>query len=199
MSRPSPSPAPTPGSQIVDFDAIETDGLDFGDGFEIGPEAEVIRPRNDLRAKVKQKRGGDGGLDPVAAAEAALARMADSFDGWMADETLRLATLFAEAEADAFDGEALETFHRTAHDIKGQAATLGFPLAGRIAASLCRLLDAKAETGRIPRDLVEQHVQSVRAIVGEQAREQGTATARRLVERLDEVTADYLSQIGVAA
>jgi len=199
MSRRTPTPATAPAADFLETEAVTADDLDLVDGLDIGPDAEVIHPRDDLRKKAKARRAVPGELDPVAAAEAAVARMADSFDGWMAAETTRLATLFVEAEAGAFDGEALEAFHRTAHDIKGQAATLGFPLAGHIAAGLCRLIDAKVETGRIPRDLVAQHVQSVRAIIAEQARENGTATARRLVERLDEVTSDYLAQIGVAA
>ncbi len=195
MSKLSPSPTSAP----VEAEAIDTDGLDFVDGIEIGPDAEVIAPHDDLRRKARPKRSVPGELDPVAAAEAAVARMADSFDGWMIAETARLGALFVEAEAGEFDGEALDAFHRAAHDIKGQAATLGFPLAGRIAASLCRLIDAKVETGRIPRDLVAQHVQSVRAVIAERARDDGSATARRLAERLDEVTSDYLGQIGAAA
>ncbi len=190
----------SPTSSSDGIEAFETDdGGAFADGIEIGPDAEIIQPRTDLRKKAKQVRSQPGDADPVAAAEAAVARMADSFEGWMTEETSRLATLFLEAEENAFDDDALEAFHRAAHDIKGQAATLGFPLAGRIAASLCRLIEAKRATGRLPRDLVAQHVQSVRAIILEQARDQGTATARRLADRLDEVTNDYLEQIGVAA
>lgn len=172
---------------------------DLADVVEIGPDAEFLAPRNDLRKKVKSRHARPDEPDPVAAAEAAVARMADSFDGWMVAETNRLGELFTLAEETEFDGEALEAFHRAAHDIKGQASTLGFPLAGRIAASLCRLIEAKLETGRLPRDLVEQHVQSVRAIILEQAREHESKTARRLADRLDEVTTDYLDQIGSAA
>lgn len=174
-------------------------GEDFAEDIEIGPDAEIIQPRHDLRKKAKPQRAKPGESDPVEAAEAAMARMSENFDGWMLEETSRLALLFAEAEENAFDEETLEAFHRAAHDIKGQAATLGFPLAGRIAAGLCRLIEAKTATGRFPRDLVLQHVQSVRAITTEQARETGTATARRLADRLEEVTSDYLDQIGAAA
>ncbi len=34
-----------------------------------------------------------------------------------------------------------EALFRAAHDIKGQAATLGFPLAAAVADSLCRLIE----------------------------------------------------------
>lgn len=195
MARRTASPSPA-SAEIDPTDGAEADMI--GD-LDIGPDAEVIQPRNDLRKKAKPKRTVAGEADPVAAAEAAVARMAESFDGWMIEETARLDALFALASEEEYDGEALEAFHRAAHDIKGQAATLGFPLAGRIAASLCRLIEGKLETGRIPQDLVRQHVQSVRAVIAERAREDGTATARRLAERLDEVTSDYLEQIGAAA
>ncbi|MCE1236909.1 MAG: Hpt domain-containing protein [Hyphomicrobiales bacterium] len=194
MPRRSAPKTPEPDLEV---DAADTNEL--VDGIEIGPDAEFFAAPDDLRGKARPKRARAGELDPIEAAEAAVARMADRFDDWMAEETSRLVTLFAEADETEFDGEALEAFHRAAHDIKGQAATLGFPIAGRIAASLCRLIEAKLETGRLPRELVQQHVLSVRAIIVEQAREDESSTARRLADRLDEVTHDYLEQIGHAA
>ena len=166
---------------------------------EIGDDAEFFTPPSDLRAKAPELRGRGGvATDPVAAAEAALKRMASSFDNWMADETLRLVETWNEAEASGFEGEAREAFHRAAHDIKGQAATLGFPLAGLVAASLCKLLET-IEGGKLPQDLVRQHVQSVRAMFVEQAREEGSPTAVKLARRLDEVTRDFLDQCAKAA
>lgn len=157
MSRRAPSKSPAPGA----IPAAPSDAVDPSDGdmpFEIGPDAEFIEARQDLRRKARQKRAAPGEVEPVAAAEAALARMADSFDDWMADETQRLAELWAEADETDFEREAREAFHRAAHDIKGQAATLGFPLAGRIAGSLCRLLDGQVDETRIPRELVRQQI-----------------------------------------
>lgn len=199
------APAPTDDPTVSDVAAdapvvdIAAGAGDLDADLDFGPDAEFIEPQCDLRPKAKQKRAKAGDVEPVAAAEAALKRMASSFDGWMADETQRLAELWAEADGTDYEREAREAFHRAAHDIKGQAATLGFPLAGRIAASLCRLLDGHVEIERIPRELVRQHVQSVRAIIAEQAREDHSATARLLAERLDEVTTDYLVQIDRAA
>lgn len=183
----------------IDLDVDVMDASDLDGAIEIGADAEFIEPRQDLRRKAKPRPSHAGDIEPVAAAEAAVAGMAQRFDGWMAEETTRLALLFARAEETAFDVDELVAFHRAAHDIKGQAATLGFPLAGRIAASLCRLVDGSLETGRIPRELVLQHVQSVRAIIAEQARDETSRTARRLAERLDEVTSDYLRQLEDAA
>lgn len=195
MPRRTAAAQPAEAPETVARDEDSADIGAFEGDLEIGADAEFIMPRNDLRKKAKPRRSKAGDLEPVAAAEAAVARMAESFDGWMAEETGRLVSLFARVDEAAFDRDDLEAFHRAAHDIKGQAATLGFPLAGRIAGSLCRLVDGTLESGRIPRELVLQHVQSVRAVIAERAREESSETARRLAERLDEVTTDYLDQI----
>ncbi len=175
------------------------EALGGDDDFDIGPDAEFFTPPDDLRKKAPTRRAKRGETEPVAAAEAALARMAVSFDGWMAEETQKLAALWAEADDSGYEGEAREALYRAAHDIKGQAATMGFPLAGRVAASLCRLMDGIRTSDQLPRELVLQHVQSVRAMIAEQARADSSATAAKLAERLDEVTLDYLDQIETAA
>lgn len=172
---------------------------DIVDGIEIGADAEFMAPPTDLRRKVKTRADRPGDPDPVAAAEAALARMSASFDDWMGAETQRLAELWTAADLNGFEQTAREDLYRAAHDIKGQAATLGFPLAGRIAGSLCRLLDGVETAERLPRELVRQHVQSVRAIIAENAREDTSKTARLLAERLDEVTDDFLETVTAAA
>lgn len=165
----------------------------------IDERAEYLDPPVDLRSKAPERKRKRGEKEPVEAAEAALERMSKSFEFWMADETGRLAALWAEAEEAGYDEQTRDAFYRAAHDIKGQAATLGFPLAGRVAASLCRLLDSISDGERLPRPLVRQHVQSVRAMVSELTREEITPTAQALAERLDEVTRDFLSQIDHAA
>jgi HPt (histidine-containing phosphotransfer) domain-containing protein len=169
------------------------------DGLGIDESAEFIRPPTDLRRKVREIKTRPGDPDPVAAAEAALKRMEDSFEGWMEEETVRLVELWAVAERSGWDAEVRDEFHRAAHDIKGQAATLGYPIAGRVAASLCRLLETIEAPNRLPRELLHQHVLSVRAILAEQAREESSETARRLADRLEEVTEDYIGQIDHAA
>ena len=180
-------------------EVTEAVAVDDADGIVIGSDAEFMDPPSDLRKKVRQRASKAGDKDPVQEAEAALARMATSFDVWMTEETQRLAELWTAADLTDFEIETREAFYRAAHDIKGQAATMGFPVAGRIAASLCRLLDGVAAADRLPRELVRQHVQSVRAIIVENAREDSSPTARLLAERLDEVTDDFLERVAQAA
>jgi hypothetical protein len=83
-------------------------------------------------------------------------------------------------------------FSEPAHDIKGEAATFGYPAVDVVAASLCRLLEHTPDISRIPLALVEQHVDAVRAMVREQARSDLAGVANALTRRLREVTEDFL-------
>ena len=60
-------------------------------------------------------------------------------------------------------------FH-AAHDIKGEAATFGFPWVASLAESLSRLIEHTPDMKRIPLTLVDQHVDAIRAIIRESAR-----------------------------
>jgi HPt (histidine-containing phosphotransfer) domain-containing protein len=166
----------------------DDDDLDLGAG-------EIMPSPVDLRTKAKEIKLKRGEKDPVEAAEAALKRMEKTFSVWIEDETLALAETGRKAEARGFAEPERSTLFRSAHDIKGQAATLGFPLAGRIAGSLCLLLDHAGT--RLPPDLVRQHVQAVRAVVAENVRSEDNATGLLLAERLEDVTTDYLGSLGV--
>ena len=79
-----------------------------------------------------------------------------------------------------------------AHDIKGEAATFGYPGVGGVADSLCRLIEHTPDRTRIPLALVDQHVDAVRAIAREYARPDLDAIAKALTRRLSEVTDEFL-------
>ncbi|MCW1838503.1 Hpt domain-containing protein [Prosthecomicrobium hirschii] len=173
--------------------AVEPEDDDFG--FDLS-DGEVVAPGIDLRGKVKERKLQRGEKDPVAQAEAAMKRLETTFGIWIADETEKLLSAWKQAANTSFDAASREALFRSAHDIKGQAATLGYPAAGRVAASLCMLLDHAATPDLLPDELVRQHVQAIRAIVIEDARDESSQTAVRLADRLTEVTDEYLNHIG---
>src|SRR5262249_12798790 len=84
-----------------------------------------------------------------------------------------------------------QLFH-AAHDIKGEAATFGFPACAGAADSLCRLIEYAPDQTRIPLKLVDQHVDAVRAIIREYTRSDAVELASRLNARLREVTDEFL-------
>lgn len=161
-----------------------------GDGFE------VVKPPRDLRSKVRVLSPREAArFDPVKAAEAALAKLSEDFDDWMASEALTLSRAFAEVQEHGLSEERCDTLFRAAHDIKGQAGTLGYPLVGAVAGSLCYLMEHVAREA-LPMTLIAQHVDAVRAMVAEMTQQEDNPTARALVERLADVTEDFVSRHG---
>jgi len=153
---------------------------------------EVITPPHELRKAVAPAT--DPNDDPIARAEAALAELSSEFSTWMHSECERLETARLNVMQQGFTAKTQEALFRAAHDIKGEAATFGYPSVAGIAESLCRLIEHTPNSARIPLTLVEQHVNAVRAIVREYFRPDRIDVARALTQRLREVTDDFLKQ-----
>src|SRR5688572_20771730 len=96
---------------------------------------DVITPDNPLRPFVRRVPDDDKD-DPVARAEQALAQLSGQFNDWMIDECDRLAAARQRVADEGFTADARDVLFRAAHDIKGEAATFGFPAAAAAAESL---------------------------------------------------------------
>ena len=151
---------------------------------------EVITPANPLHKAIAPASADDD--DPVARAEAALAQLSTEFAEWMQTECERLERARQEVVRLGFTEKTHAELFRAAHDIKGEAATFGYPAVVGAADSLCRLLEHTPDTSRIPLTLVEQHVDAVRAIAREYARADLASVAGTLTRRLREVTDEFL-------
>jgi HPt (histidine-containing phosphotransfer) domain-containing protein len=153
---------------------------------------EVITPENKLRGAVSKVAAGGDGEDPVARAEKALAELSPEFDSWMDSECDRLDKARRDLLTNFSDATKEALFH-AAHDIKGEAATFGYPAVAAAAESLCRLIEHMPEGRRVPPTLIDQHVDAVRAIYREYAQSDAKKLAARLNKRLREVTEDFLT------
>ena len=152
---------------------------------------EVITPQNKLRKAVSDKPLMPG-EDPVARAEQALAELSSEFSTWMEAECERLDKARHVVKAKGFLKANKEALFHAAHDIKGEAATFGYPAVAAAADSLCRLIEYTPDSNRIPHTLVDQHVDAVRAIIREYARSDAVELATSLTKRLREVTDEFL-------
>ena len=153
---------------------------------------EVITPENKLRKAVSTQPFLPGEEDPVARAEKALADLSGNFSEWMESECERLDKARRAVTEKGFGKVTKEHLFHAAHDIKGEAATFGFPLVAAAADSLCRLIEHTPDANRIPIKLVDQHVDAVRAIFREYARSDAEELAASLNRRLREVTDEFL-------
>lgn len=151
---------------------------------------EVIVPPNRLKKAVAVAK--PAGFDPVARAEEALGNLAGEFADWMDRDCTKLDEARQLVKAEGFAEETRDTLFRCTHDIKGEAATFGFPLVAPPADSLCRLIEHTPDMTQIPLELVDQHVDAIRAIVREHARTDIEEVAWTLTGRLREVTDEFL-------
>lgn len=154
---------------------------------------EVISPPHKLRKAVTKVAPGEAYDDPVARAEQALAQLSSDFTGWMQSECERLDAARREVKSKGFSKKTREALFHAAHDIKGEAATFGYPWVAQSADSLCRLVEHTPDMARIPFALVDQHVDAIRAIVRENARTDVAEIASALTAKLRQVTDEFLS------
>jgi chemotaxis protein histidine kinase CheA len=154
---------------------------------------EVITPPNRLRGALSTVRVANPADDPVARAERAMAQLSSEFAGWMDEECERLSVTRADVRANGFNKATHAALFHAAHDIKGEAATFGYPWVASLADSLCRLLEHTPDMTRIPLTLIDQHVDAVRAIVRESARADIATVAEALSHKLRSVTDEFLA------
>jgi HPt (histidine-containing phosphotransfer) domain-containing protein len=154
---------------------------------------EVIHPPHKLRKAVVKMLATDKADDPIARAEQALSQLSSEFGAWMVSECERLDTARHQVKAVGFNKETRDALFHAAHDIKGEAATFGFPDVAASAESLCRLIEHTPDATRIPLALVDQHVDAIRAIIRESAEADVTALADALTRTLRDVTDEFLA------
>ena len=131
--------------------------------------------------------------DPVARAEKALADLSGEFKNWMGIEADRLSAAHAAILKGGFTDSTCEELFRAAHDIKGDAATFGFPSAAAAAESLCRIIEHAPDFDAVPSNLIAHHINAILAIVHENTRLDTVTMANELSQQLRGVTDEYLT------
>jgi chemotaxis protein histidine kinase CheA len=152
----------------------------------------VITQPNPLRRVLRRVPESDLD-DPVGRAEKALAGLSGEFKSWMAIEADRLSAAHAAVLIQGFKTATREELFRAAHDIKGDAATFGFPSAGAAAESLCRIIEHAPELDQVPSDLIAHHINAIQAIVRERTKLDTASMASELSKQLRGVADVFLT------
>jgi hypothetical protein len=166
------------------------------DGIEIQKFADhqVITQPNPLR-KVLRRVSDQDLDDPIGRAEKALAGLSGEFRNWMVIESDRLTAAHAAILAHGFTDATRDELFRAAHDVKGDAATFGFPSAGAAAESLCRIIEHAPDLSRVPAELIAHHINAIQAIVAERTKLDTISMASELSRRLRGVADEYLARV----
>jgi chemotaxis protein histidine kinase CheA len=152
----------------------------------------VITQPNPLRRVLRRVPESDLD-DPVGRAEKALAGLSGEFKSWMAIESDRLSAAHAAVLIQGFNTATREELFRAAHDIKGDAATFGFPSASAAAESLCRIIEHAPELDQVPSDLIAHHINAIQAIVRERTKLDTASMASELSKQLRGVADVFLT------
>jgi HPt (histidine-containing phosphotransfer) domain-containing protein len=154
----------------------------------------VITQPNPLRKVLRRIEEKDMD-DPIARAEQALAGLASEFKDWMATEVSRLSAAYVAIRNDGFTKERRDEMFHAAHDIKGDAATFGFPAAAGVAESLCRVIEHAPDLEKVPAELFTHHINAILAIVHENTKLDSISVSAELSRRLRKVADDYLADV----
>lgn len=154
----------------------------------------VIVPPHRLKSVIRHTaEPGHFAMDVVARAEAALAEIKHEFRAWMSAECDALEAARNAVRERGSSGPALHKLFHAAHDVKGHAAVLGFPLAGRIAGILCRLLSYAPNAELVPISVIDGHVDAIRAVVREKIHTTSDETGKEIFERLALIVESFLA------
>jgi HPt (histidine-containing phosphotransfer) domain-containing protein len=113
----------------------------------------------------------------------------------MAIEADRLSAAHITVLRDGFNTETREELFRAAHDIKGDAATFGFPSAGAAAESLCRIIEHAPDLDKVPSELIAHHINAIQAIVRERTKLDTVSVASALSRQLRGVADEFLMYV----
>ena len=149
----------------------------------------IIIPPTTLRDRA-MSIGGAGAtkdgfdVDALERAEKALAQLETNFVSWMSDETAKLEAAREKFKAAPDTPDNQQILYRASHDIRGQGRTFGYPLAGEIADGLCDLIDGVEAIERQIIELIDAHVDAIRAIVRDEMRNEDNTLARSVIAEL---------------
>ncbi len=156
---------------------------------------QVIDPRKEGHRppKLTQPLFGE---EALKRADRVLEAMSGSFEKWLDADLAQLQTARIEAGHSGWTAESLDTLWRAAHDLKGMGGTYGYPLVTQLAASLCRLIETELgkNAARANPDLVEAHVDALRAVVRDRIASEVHPVGAALTHALEE----QVSRLGVA-
>jgi HPt (histidine-containing phosphotransfer) domain-containing protein len=154
----------------------------------------VITQPNPLRKVLRRVDDRDRD-DPVARAEEALAGLSGEFKSWMLVEADRLSSAHVAMIENGFSEDAADELFRAAHDIKGDAATFGYPSAAAAAESLCRIIEHAPDLEKVPAELIKHHINAIQAIVHNHTRLDSVKVASELSRKLRGVADEYLMHV----
>lgn len=141
----------------------------------------IIERKNTLLAKA------GGNLNPALAARAELAisQLEDQFPAWLAEMVIRLVAARQEMGETAVTAATREPIYVAALELKSLGETYGFMLISRFGHSLSRLLIRLEGDKAAPPELIDAHINAVKAVLRENMRDPNHPVGSALAAELE--------------
>ena len=163
-----------------------------------GFKFEVADMSRQFDGYVTQDGSGAGiDLEAINAAERALDGISAGFGIWLEEDISALTEARGHWRDAQDDTEKRSALYRRAFDLQGQALTFGKPHIGDMANSLCLLLEHAEALAKLPAELVDAHVDAMRAAISQSGDDQGDTAAKELASVLRRATMKFLKKAGV--
>ena len=154
----------------------------------------LIKPPNMLRLKIP-RTGGPSMEQMAADAAAALREIKDKYEAVVQADLRKIDDAISRAiKTPTTTGDALKEIFGICHDIKGQAATLDYPLLTAIARSLCRFISTSESAASKGIDVVHVHSKAMAIVVGQKIRGDGGDNGKQLLDSLDSAVKKALAR-----
>ncbi len=130
-------------------------------------------------------------MGPIERAERALDQLSVAFDSWLIEEVGALTKARDAIHTQGLTPETRKELHRTAHDLKGQGETYGYPLITHVCSTLCKLFETAIEPDLIPVAIIDHHVDTVRNIMKMKIKTTDHPNSLAVVNRLYDVVMEF--------
>ena len=137
----------------------------------------------------EQRRAPTGGIgDSLRRAEAAVAKLAETYVEWAMKDVMSLRAALAAARADPDRiADHLSALHAVAHNVKGQGGSFGFPLVTRIGHSLTRLVRGRELASSEVLDIIAAHIDAIAMLLEHRVTGDGGELGEAMALRLEEL------------
>ena len=164
-------------------------------GKPVTDSAEVIAPSKTLGEKAVKDAGP--GLEAILArSEKSVAGMHEDYCAVMKSEFKHLQELLVglTTENGPSPNIALKEIYTRCHDIRGLAATFGYPLVTAVGSSLCKLIDRLGERSLDHIDVITIHIETMAAIVNAKATDDGGKVGQQLTHDISHLVSKIMEK-----